>query len=126
MDTPDSHAEPLVGPSPWRSLLLLSGVLLAPLSWFAQMEIKYALVPAVCRSGERYGLHVVGALFFVPAIAGMLAAIANVRAARSENSQANARLDAFVGKLGLMTSAIFVLLIIGQEVASIIMSPCPP
>lgn len=104
---------------------MISGVLLAPLSWFTQMELKYALVPEVCRTQTSFWLHVIGGVFFALAIGGLLAAVANFRAGHREQSPADSELEVFLGKLGLMMSPIFALLILGQEIASLIMSPCP-
>jgi len=108
-------------------LLLWTGVLLAPIVWATQMEINYLLVPYACMSGHRVALYLVTLVALVVAATGGFVAWRNWQEAGGElpDDAGDARTRSrFMGVLGLLTSAMFFLVILAQGIPDFILHPC--
>src|SRR3954467_1453266 len=107
---------------------LWAGVLGAPFIWLIQLQTNYALVPWVCAHGKRQVIAF-SSLFFA-----CLATVAGIFALRGYRSQEKQRVSSiqsgqfeiinFMARVGLLVSALFILLIILQAVPLFIIDPC--
>lgn len=104
-----------------------TGLLLAPAVFFAHLQTHYVLVYRACRYHQDIWLHVVG----VTAVA--LAAFGAWTAWRVwAQAGGTAELEPagpvprarFLGLTGLGTSALLVLILLGQWLAAFVLSPC--
>jgi hypothetical protein len=104
-----------------------TGMFLAPAAFFAHLQVAYVLVPWSCATGNRLWLNVTDALSVV------VAAIGTVIARRvwscEEAGQASATdgplsRARFLGIIGAVIGAMFVLLLVAQWSASWMISPC--
>jgi len=103
------------------------GLLLAPATFFAHLQLAYVLVPWACVRGGALWVHLVGLAAILLALGGALAA-RRVHG-RAENTQPNDGAGSvprtrFLGTVGLCTSAFFALLLTAQWVAGFFISPC--
>jgi hypothetical protein len=105
-----------------------AGMLGGPLVWLAQFQLNYALVPRMCRAGTTLPLHLVflAALLLV-AGAGFLA-WRTWRTAGAEWPSSNeggpVGRSGLLGALGLMTSALFFLVVLAQWIPAFVVEPC--
>src|SRR5688572_29373122 len=97
---------------------LWAGVIGAPLVWAADLQVRYALVPWACRTGHHGVLHALSLLFLAAAGVAVLlcwrdwrASGAVVPASTDGGLVARTR---FLAALGLMTSALFLLVIVAE------------
>lgn len=86
------------------------GMFLAPVVFFAHLQIALVLVPWACATGSSLWLHVV-------ALLAVLASAAGVVLALSQRKQ-------FLGVVGAVTSSMFVLILLAQWVAGRFITPC--
>lgn len=86
------------------------GMFLAPVAFFAHLQVAYVLVPWACVTSSHLWLHVVAWLAIITSVAGILFA-------RSQREQ-------FIGLVGSVTSSMFVLILLAQWVAGLFISPC--
>ena len=104
-----------------------TGVLGAPLTWFASQQASYALVPWACHGGPLIAIHLVNlvALLLV-ALAGALAWRDWRRAGRhvSDELAPPAGRTRFLGLVGLMLSALFGLVIVAQTTGAFFFGAC--
>jgi hypothetical protein len=104
-----------------------TGVLGAPLTWFASQQASYALVPWACHGGPLVAIHLVNlvALLLV-ALAGATAWRDWRRAGRdvSDELAPPAGRARFLGLIGLMLSALFGLAIVAQTTGAFFFVPC--
>lgn len=108
-------------------LLLWTGVLLAPIVWATQMEINYTLVPYACMTGHRVALYLVTLVALILAAMGGFISWRNWQEAGREwpSDAGDARTRSrFMGVLGLLSSAIFFLVILAQGIPDFILHPC--
>ncbi|MDQ3819378.1 MAG: hypothetical protein M3362_17105 [Acidobacteriota bacterium] len=108
-------------------LLLWTGLLLAPLVWSTQMEINYLLVPYACMTGHRVVLYLVTLAALILAAAGGLISWRNWQEAGREmpDDAGDARTRSrFMAVLGLLTSAMFFVVILAQGIPNFILHPC--
>ena len=103
-----------------------TGLLLAPATFFAHLQIGYVLVPRACRYHEDLWLHVVGVASVVLAAVGLAIAWhvwqeTHDAAGEAGGPTPRAR---FLGATGLGVSALLVLLLTAQWVAAFFISPC--
>src|SRR3954468_4844323 len=108
--------------------LLWLGVLWAPALWLIQFELRYSLVEPLCNRGMRFPLYIVSVVFFIfIALSGLWSwrewARAGKRLPSDEQSGSRER-NLFLALLGLLTSALFILLLIAQTIASVMVDPC--
>jgi hypothetical protein len=103
------------------------GIFLAPVAFFAHLQVAYVLVPWSCVTGNNRWLHVANALSLIVAAIGALIARRvwlhgdAGRASRGDGPPSRPR---FMGILGTVASAMFVLLLAAQWSASWLISPC--
>jgi hypothetical protein len=103
------------------------GLLLAPATFFAHLQIAYVLVPWACLHDGDVWLHVVGVVSVVLALIGALVAWRlwdrTGRDAPGEGGGALPRAR-FLALVGVCVSALFVLLLAVQWIAAFFISPC--
>jgi hypothetical protein len=110
-----------IGKAPWI------GLFLAPAAFFAHLQVAYVLVPLSCATGNDLWLRVTDALSVILAAIGALVARRVWRHEDADQTgaaggpQSRAR---FLGILGTLASAMFVLLLVVQWAASWLISPC--
>jgi hypothetical protein len=98
----------------WR----LGGALfLAPLAWFAQLQLSYALVPWVC--GRRAVLWALAAIVVGAAAGGVALAWRAAGVAVVERPRH------FLALTGLGLSLLFFLVIVSTTIPTFILRPCP-
>ena len=104
------------------------GILAAPIAFLLNLQLSYMLVPRACTTGHHVILHL------VPLGAILLAASAGVcawrnwqRTAQVRSSQAAGVLQRsrFMAVLGLLTSGLFILVMVAQWLPNLLLSPCP-
>ena len=118
-------AERAVGES--SPLALWTGVLLAPLAVMGNIEAGYSLAPLVCESWPRSMAHLVTAMMLLLAIASGLLARRNwLRSGRDwpVDSGTPVERSRFLGAVGVLFSALCVLLILAQWLAVVMLRPC--
>jgi hypothetical protein len=107
-----------------------TGLLAAPAAWALQMQVGYTLVPWVCaHDAQAVSLHVITVVALLLSAAGAFISWRSWRKAGQEwprDEGGAVGRSRFMGVLGLLTSAIFFLLILMQGVASFILHPCQP
>ena len=114
---------------PPNALTLWGGILAAPLAWFLQMQVNYALVPWACATGHLFVLRLVTLGGLAVAAAGALLAWREWRRMGGEwpkgagGPQMRSR---FMAVLGLLISIMFFLVILAQGIPNFILSPCQP
>jgi hypothetical protein len=103
------------------------GVFAAPLAWASQQLALYVMVPWACQTGHRAALVVVTVAALAVAALGALVARRNrARAGRGEpGDEGGARgRSRFLAVAGLVASAFFILVIVAQGLATLIVHPC--
>jgi hypothetical protein len=116
-------------PNERGTLSLWAGVLGAPAVWALQLNVGYALVPYVCRHYERhYLLHLASVVFILLALAcGWICYREWDKVGRKWPSDtvggAIGRVQ-FLATLGVLSSALFSLVIVAQALASFFIDPC--
>lgn len=107
-----------------------AGVLLAPVAWALQMQASYMLVQPACMTGHNLALHIVTISALAIAAFSAYVAWRNWHEAGAqwpgdETGGPRPR-SRFMGALGLLTSAMFFVVILAQGIASFILHPCQP
>ena len=111
-------------PSP---LALWTGVLLAALAVMGIIEAGYALAPLVCQDWPRSMSHLVTGLMLLLAVASGLLANRNWSAGGRVwpvDSGTPLERSRFLGALGVLFSALCILLILAQWLAVVMLHPC--
>ncbi|HKG23688.1 MAG TPA: hypothetical protein VKC34_17430 [Blastocatellia bacterium] len=106
---------------------LLAGLLVAPLAFLLDLEINYALVPVVCLSGNLYLLHLVSAGSLLLSLCGAFIAWRDWEITGREwpgEMAGSIPRSRFMSALGLMTSVLFIILIIAMWVPNFVLDPC--
>ena len=103
------------------------GFFLAPATFFAHLQIGYVLIPWACTTKGWGWIHLVNVLAVLCALLGTWVAwLVHARAeggARNDGPGAVPR-TRFLGVVGLCMGGLFVLLLVAQSIAAIIISPC--
>lgn len=110
-----------------RTLGLLVAVLGPPLLWLIQFQVHYSLVPWVCLSGNRWALTAASLAAIALALALCAFAWALRRVTTAPQSGGEAALHAryqFLALLGVMSSVLFLLVIVAQAIAQAYYDPC--
>jgi hypothetical protein len=118
--TPDS-SEP-----PRRTMfhfLLWTGVLAAPLAWAIQFLMIYALVMHVCSTGTLRGFFWATFPLLAVAIGAGLLSRSNLKRCTIELGE-TCEAARFLSRLGMLTSALFSLLILVHLIPMFILSAC--
>jgi hypothetical protein len=121
---PESRIE---GSNPRQNFALWLAVLGSAVIWFIQMQTSYSLVTWACSVQRNWPLHVVSLLFLIlAAVPGVVAWQQWRTDARDdrERRSAGAGRRRFMAMLGLMLTALFVLLIVAQAIPSFFFNPC--
>jgi hypothetical protein len=125
MNSADPTATPLERTSVLAQLWI---VLLGPAAvWLAQFQTNYTLVPWVCVHGHAWLLHAVSVGAALLAVLLAWLAWTNWRRAGvmwPEGQADQATRTRFLAVLGLLSSGFFLLLIIGQGLATAFIDPC--
>jgi len=120
----ESHIE---GSDARENAALWVAVLGSAIIWFVQMQTSYSLLNWACSSQRNWPLHVVSALFLVlaavPGFVGWKAWRANAGSETERKSRGAGR-RRFMAMLGMMLTAIFLLLIFAQAIPSFFFDPC--
>lgn len=106
---------------------LWTGLLLAPAAFLLNLEVAYALVPAACASSTRVLVHLVHAVCLLLAAFGVLTAGRMWRlTGETWPGEAGGRLSRsrFMAGIGLLTSLLFVMVIVAQWIPSFVLNPC--
>ena len=113
-------------PSHTRDLLMQwTGLLAGPFAWGLHMQVNYSLVPWVCKNGVEILIHLVTVLALLITALGAFAAWRTWQEGEETNvDDAALSRTSFMGVLGLLTSAMFFLVIIAQEIPSYYFHPC--
>ena len=104
-----------------------TGFWLAPVTFFAHLQVAYVLVPKACFTGNHLWLHVAGLLSVVFALAGTAVAWSVwQREGGGEPGQLGGPTHRarFLGVVGFVIGAMFTLLLAAQWAAAFIISPC--
>jgi hypothetical protein len=111
-----------------RRLVLWFGVLTGPTAMLLHLQSIYSLVHHVCASGGYAAIRMVSVLLLLIVAAsgiGAFLTLGQLRTVpsnvRTENSVMAER---FMATLGIMTSALFVLVILAQAIPTFLVSPC--
>lgn len=105
----------------------LAGVLAGPVAFLLNLQIGYMLVPWACHRSNTIPIHVTMLACLALALGGSLLSWRDWRRIGEqwpdEGAGAVAR-SRFLAALGVMTGALFALVIIAQWIPSFILSPC--
>ncbi len=113
----------------WGLLALWAGVLVPPLAWLSNLLVSYLLVPWACATGRQFVLHLVTLVAVLLALGGGLLAWHNWwRAGREWPGDGGGVLvrSRFMAVVGLLSSAVFGLVILAQGIPSFILHACEP
>ena len=115
-------------PRTGRSVALWAGVLGAPAAWGLQLQLTYMLVPWACKHDKPIVLHLVTLVFLLLTLAGGFLSWRDWKTSRRRRPRLHPGRPPgrtrFLGGLGMVTSGLFVLIIIAQGIASFFFSPC--
>ena len=108
---------------------LWTGVVGAPLAWIIKFQLMYIIVPWACSVPHRIiYIHLLSLLVLtLSAGAGFLSYREWIRAGRlwpSGHRASPVMRTRFLAVLGMMNSAIFFLLSLGQGIAALMLNPC--
>lgn len=111
------------------NLLLWAGLLLAPAAWIVELELVYMMANWACLGLPLFSLHIAAGTCLLISLWGLVIAGRNWRASGSrlpsdEQDPVTARVR-FMSVLGVMTGALFSLLIVAQWLAVVFLDPCP-
>jgi NADH:ubiquinone oxidoreductase subunit 4 (subunit M) len=95
-----------------KQAAVLTGLALAPLAWFASLEVNFALAPMACNGHGKSTLLFVSAAAFVLALAGALVAWTQRDVRRR------------LAFSGTVMSALFALVIIAQAIPNVLLRGC--
>lgn len=98
----------------------------APALWFLDQQVNVVLVPWACGRGQPWVLHVVSAVFLAATLMTACIAWREHASATREVDTVETRRDRrrFMSLVGLLSSGLFSLLIIAQEIPNWLLDPC--
>ena len=108
-------------------LELWVGLLLAPLVWWLHLEINYVLVPFACARHSHLLLHGVTLISLLIAGSGLLVAWRNwekVGRTWPDSGAGAVSRSRFMAVGGILSSGMFLLVILAQGITAIILNPC--
>jgi hypothetical protein len=103
------------------------GIGLAPVAAAASFQTRYMMAPFACQSGWTWSLHVVSLIALAAAGAGLFGAYRLWQLGGSDwpgDQLGSAPRNRFLGMLGMMFSALMILLILAQVVPVFFLDPC--
>jgi predicted permease len=95
-----------------KAAALGTGLILAPIAWFASLEANFALAPRACAGDGK------SVLLLVSAVALSLAVISGLLAWTQRNS------DRRLAVSGAVISALFTIVIVAQAIPNLILGGC--
>ena len=107
--------------------LLWLGLLAAPVAWALDLTISYAIVKWTCGSQHTFVLHLMTAMTLLMTAAGAAASWSALQRAPDEASDDGPRpIDRgrFMALLGLVSSAVFALAIVGNQIPRLLLDAC--
>jgi hypothetical protein len=109
---------------PLRDFALWIGILGPPLLWLAQFQTVYMLVYPACGNHRNLGITLTSICFAIAiAVCGWLGWSNRIPVARSLECVQKTR--HFMAVLSLMSMSIFLIVLIAQTIASMMVPPCP-
>lgn len=115
-------------PSVRHLLSLWAGALAGPVAWFVQLQGVYALTMKACDGQTRVMLHLAALACVLLAGAGAGLSWHNWRGVRgwpSDWDQGSAARVRFLSVLGMLTGALFLVVMLAQWIAVFLLDPCP-
>ena len=106
-----------------QHFLLWTGMLTAPIAWAIQFLIIYALVMHVCKVQNTRSLHLTSIVFIAIGFASGILSWWNTGQAR-QSVEEERESTLFLGRLGILTSAMFTLIMIAQVIPTFFIDPC--
>jgi hypothetical protein len=106
---------------------LWTGLLLPPIAFLLDLEVAYALVPTACSSRNELPVHLAHLVCLLLAVFGGLTALRwwRLRGATWPGEEGGSLgRSRFMAGLGLLLSALFILLIVAMWLPSFILDPC--
>ncbi len=107
-----------------ENLILWIGILGPAIIWLIQFQANYTLVSWVCATHHLWLLHTIAIVFLALCALAGLSAWMHWPGARSEHESAGAGRRRFMAAVGVMSGALFFLLISAQEIANFVIHPC--
>ena len=110
-------------------LALWAGILLPPCAWFLHQQLSYMLVPWACVTGRQFILYAVTLATLLLAIGGGLVARHSWRRLgrdRADGAGGVVARSRFMAVGGVLSSALFSLVIVAQGIPSFILNACEP
>jgi hypothetical protein len=108
--------------------LLWLGMLAGPVCWLLTLQTAYALVQPACQSERASMLYIAIGVYAVLSIGGGVLSLFNWMSAGggwpSETDDPEHAARRLMGVVGMMTSALFTLIILSHLAAVIIVGPC--
>ena len=108
---------------------LWTGILGPPIGWLVHFQIVYSLVPRVCKLHAHAIMHLITLVFLIILMACGLVAWKLLPASTGGNGN-NEPIETiparprFMAQVGIMSSALFTLVLIAQWIASFMLDPC--
>jgi hypothetical protein len=119
-----------IPPETRRDLSLWAGMLAAPIAWFVQLSIVYALTPHACAAKGRFLLHLASLVCLAVAGFGLRTAWGNWevirRGSAADGPRASSGRARFQSLGGLLSGGLFLLIIVAEWLAISVLSPCVP
>jgi hypothetical protein len=106
---------------------LWAGVLAGPLATLTQLQVNYALVLWACGAGREWALHLVALLALLVTVAAGLLSLRNWRRAGSSWDDEGAGVmprSRFMAAVGILISALTVLVVVAQWIPIFVYGPC--
>jgi len=101
-----------------------SGLLGAPLAWFAMLFVAYALVPWACRSGHQSVLHVIVLLTAATIATCAVVSWQAWRRSLAPPQAADVGRDRFLAWVAFSLAALLTLLAVASEVPVLVLRAC--
>src|SRR5437773_7439984 len=103
------------------------GILAGPLAFLLNLQLSYMLVQPVCVTAHHLVLHLVPVGAILLAVSGGVSAWRNWRrTGQAESSMAGGVLprSRFMAGVGLLTSGLFIIVIVAQWLPNFMLTPC--
>jgi hypothetical protein len=105
------------------------GVLMPPIAWLIQFQLRYSLVLWICHQQSRLALHLVSVVFFLIIASGGLVSwrtwVREGEQMPTDDGMAMAHeRNVFLALMGILSSSLFALALIAQTVGEFMVNPC--
>lgn len=104
-----------------------AGVLTGPIVWLLQLQLSYSMVQTACETGRKWPLHLVSliALLLVAAAAAVSWRVwKRLPEGSTEEGSPQESRSRFMALCGLVTSALFALVIVATEIPNWVLHAC--